>query len=181
MRRASVGYRLLRLFLLGALLSLVPTVVAHASSLPRPASFEPAVGFWRSVFGTYSRNQVILHDNRRLDVVYMVLDFRPEEDPGRVLNRKEKRAREKRVKLEQKRVERALERLHRFDGRPPQITPLEARVRDRWGRVSGPVHYARASGRVRAQSVHRDAWASGSTVFGARGPAAADADLTARP
>ena len=159
--RASVEYRCLRLLLLGALLSVAPIFAAHASSLPQPASFEPAVDFWRSVFGTYSRNQVILHDNRRLDVVYTVLDFRPEDDPGRVLNRKEKRAREKRVKLERKRVEQALERLHRFDGRPPQITPLEARVRDRWARVSGPVHYARASGRVRAQSGLRESFSAG--------------------
>ena len=52
---------------------------ARAEELPRPASFESAIGFWRSVFGTYSRNQVLLHDNVHLDVVYQVLDFRPDE------------------------------------------------------------------------------------------------------
>lgn len=146
-------------FVLALLLGGVPG--ARAEELPRPASFESAIGFWRSVFGTYSRNQVLLHDNVHLDVVYQVLDFRPENDGSRSLNQDERRAREKRVKLEQKRVENALERLHRFGGAPPQLTPLEARVRDRLGRVSGPVNYARASGRVRAQRGLRENFASG--------------------
>ncbi len=134
---------------------------AAASSLPRPASFEPDIGFWKSIFGTYSRNQVVLHDNRHLGIVYMVLDFRPADDPGRVLNRKERRAREKRVKSEQKRIEAALERLHRFAGRPPKMTPLEARVRDRVTRVSTGLNYAKASGRVRAQSGLRESFSAG--------------------
>ena len=134
---------------------------AGGSQLPRPASFESSIGFWRSIFGTYSRNQVVLHDNVHLGVVYAVLDFRPQDEPGRSLTREERRAREKRVKHEQKKVEQALERLHRFAGSPPKITPLEARVRDRLKQVSTPVNYARASGRVRAQSGLRESFSSG--------------------
>lgn len=153
------GSFILFLLVLGQLMGGV--AVARESSLPRPASFEPAIGFWRSIFGTYSRNQVLLHDNMHLDVVYAVLDFRPLDDASRVLNSKERRGREKRVKQEQKRVEAALERLHQYGGAPPQMTALEARVRDRLQRVSGSVNYAGASGRVRAQSGLRESFSSG--------------------
>lgn len=33
------------------------------------------VRFWKTVFGTYDRRQIILHDARNLNVIYRVLDF----------------------------------------------------------------------------------------------------------
>src|SRR5262249_48743489 len=48
---------------------------ARAETFPRPASLEPQVRFWRSIFGIYSRYQVVLHDTVDLDKVDSVLDF----------------------------------------------------------------------------------------------------------
>ena len=53
-----------------------------AEPFPRPASLEPQVGFWRAVFGVYSRYQVVLHDTVDLDKIYSVLDFRDSSDLG---------------------------------------------------------------------------------------------------
>jgi membrane-bound lytic murein transglycosylase D len=55
---------------------------ARADTFPRPASLEPQIRFWRSVFADYSRLQVVLHDTVDLDKVYSVLDFRPYADLG---------------------------------------------------------------------------------------------------
>ena len=55
---------------------------AGADTFPRPASLEPQVRFWRDVFGSYSRYQVVLHDTVDLDKVYGVLDFRSSGDLG---------------------------------------------------------------------------------------------------
>lgn len=40
-----------------------------------PAGIEDEVRFWKTVFGTYDRQQMIIHDARYLNVVYMTLDF----------------------------------------------------------------------------------------------------------
>jgi membrane-bound lytic murein transglycosylase D len=48
----------------------------RADTFPRPASLEPNITFWRSVFADYSRLQVVVHDTWYLDKVYSVLDFR---------------------------------------------------------------------------------------------------------
>lgn len=53
-----------------------------ADTFPRPASLESQVGFWRAVFGVYSRYQVVLHDTVDLDKIYSVLDFRSSGDLG---------------------------------------------------------------------------------------------------
>jgi membrane-bound lytic murein transglycosylase D len=56
------------------LLAAAPVAAEH---FPRPASLEPHIRFWRDVFGSWSRHQVVLHDTWDLDKVYSVLDFRP--------------------------------------------------------------------------------------------------------
>jgi membrane-bound lytic murein transglycosylase D len=61
---------------------LLLTAPAGAETFPRPASLEPQVRFWRDVFGSYSRYQVVLHDMVDLDKVYAVLDFRSSSDLG---------------------------------------------------------------------------------------------------
>jgi membrane-bound lytic murein transglycosylase D len=55
---------------------------ARADTFPRPASLEPQIRFWRSVFADYSRLQVVVHDTVDLDKVYSVLDFRASADLG---------------------------------------------------------------------------------------------------
>lgn len=42
-------------------------------TLPTLAELQPQVSFWRKVYSTWKRNQVALHDDRYLDIVYGVL------------------------------------------------------------------------------------------------------------
>jgi membrane-bound lytic murein transglycosylase D len=62
--------------LLAAFFLLIAPTPSGAESFPRPASLEPPIRFWRDVFGSYSRYQVVVHDTWDLDKVYSVLDFR---------------------------------------------------------------------------------------------------------
>ncbi|MFP6665332.1 MAG: transglycosylase SLT domain-containing protein [Deltaproteobacteria bacterium] len=159
----EVGRRWHRLLLgLAAVLALfVLSLPAAAADFPRPDSLEPAVGFWRSIFATFSRNQVVLHDNRHLGVVYEVLDFRSLAGPNGLLDAKASRRKKKEVERAEKRIEAALQRLHRYEGRPPQMTLLEARVRDRSSRLTGKNKFADAAKRVRSQSGLRERFSSG--------------------
>jgi len=40
---------------------------------PRPPELEPQIAFWRNVYGTWSRSQAVVHDDRYLNVVYEVI------------------------------------------------------------------------------------------------------------
>lgn len=43
---------------------------------PRPDILKPNIAFWRRVFAEYSENQSVIHDQRRPERIYAVLDFR---------------------------------------------------------------------------------------------------------
>lgn len=43
---------------------------------PEPRGLSEAVLFWTDIFAKYSRNQVVIHDSRYLNVVYEVIDVR---------------------------------------------------------------------------------------------------------
>lgn len=141
--------------------SLVCAGSATAANFPRPASFGPAIDFWTSIFATYSQNQVVLHDNRHFDVVYEVLDFRHLADGEGRLDAKDAKRRKAAVEAAHQRVVVALRRLHKHAGRPPGITPYEARVRDRLRAVDGRQKYRNAVGRVRSQSGLRERFSAG--------------------
>jgi membrane-bound lytic murein transglycosylase D len=72
----------MRFAVLLATFILLLTAPASADTFPRPVSLEPQIRFWRDVFGSYSRYQVVVHDTVDLDKVYSVLDFRSSEDLG---------------------------------------------------------------------------------------------------
>ncbi len=42
---------------------------------PKPPGLEPQVAFWRNVYSVWSRSQVVLHDNRFMDLIYEVIDL----------------------------------------------------------------------------------------------------------
>src|SRR6267378_4941967 len=43
---------------------------------PSPAALRPQVEFWKKIFATYSKYQVVIHDSETMKV-YKVVDFRP--------------------------------------------------------------------------------------------------------
>lgn len=83
--------------------------LAHERALfPRPAALKGNVAFWRKVFAEYSERQSVIHDLRKPERVYAVLDFRDEAKTlGRVQLSNLQSAEEARSK---KRIEAALRR-----------------------------------------------------------------------
>lgn len=49
--------------------------MAEAIAFPRLNELEPQVSFWRNVYSVWRRSQIVLHDDRFLDIVYEVIDL----------------------------------------------------------------------------------------------------------
>ena len=58
-----------------ALLLSVSGALAASAHFHVPARLKPQVDFWVSIFATYGKRQIVIHDTQRLDRVYSVLDF----------------------------------------------------------------------------------------------------------
>lgn len=87
----SNSIRAMRAALIAAAIAVIPTTAVWASLdtqdptpalasktqrvFPLPAGLEPAVDFWVKVFADWRRDQVALHDDTHLGVVYRVLDI----------------------------------------------------------------------------------------------------------
>ncbi|MBK9950182.1 MAG: lytic transglycosylase domain-containing protein [Candidatus Competibacteraceae bacterium] len=53
---------------------LLPSLALSAdSAFPAHSELQPQVTFWRNVYTTWKQNQVVLHDDRYLDIIYGVL------------------------------------------------------------------------------------------------------------
>ena len=50
-------------------------LTSAAADLARPAGLEPDIRFWTQIFTEVTSQQVLIHDNRRLDIVYARLDL----------------------------------------------------------------------------------------------------------
>jgi membrane-bound lytic murein transglycosylase D len=55
--------------------AVTPLIPVTAGIFPIPPEIEPQVAFWRKVYGSWSRSQVVLHDNRYLNLIYEVVDL----------------------------------------------------------------------------------------------------------
>ena len=67
-----------------------PVNYGASSTFPVPPEIEPNVDFWRHVYGIWSRNQVAIHDDVHMDVIYEVARLpgraRATRSPRRVLS-----------------------------------------------------------------------------------------------
>ncbi len=117
---------------------------------PVPKNLEAAVEFWQKVFTTYTSDQVVLHDERHLDVIYSVVDMSDLRTVG-ASELQIDRARIKRVRGEVSRVSKALRDL--AAGRPVTSIPADLRsIPTRMEHVEGGrSKYRRAAGMVRGQ------------------------------
>lgn len=43
------------------------------AAFPSPPELQPQVDFWRKVYGVWGRDQVALHDDRYMDIIYGVV------------------------------------------------------------------------------------------------------------
>ena len=55
--------------------SLASRPYQDGGAFPRPQALEPAIGFWRKTYAVWRRSQVVVHDDRHLNIVYEVIDL----------------------------------------------------------------------------------------------------------
>ncbi len=44
-------------------------------AFPKPAALEPAVEFWKKIYSVWRQSQVVVHDDRHLDLIYEVVEL----------------------------------------------------------------------------------------------------------
>jgi len=99
------------------------SVPATAYTWPRPASLEPQIRFWRSVFAEWGEHHVVVHDSVDLDKVYVVIDLTA--DSKRMGPIALEKLRNARTAYEEQRIAAMLMRFHA--GATP-ATPEERRI-----------------------------------------------------
>ncbi len=132
---------------------------------PIPETLVPAVEFWRAVFSRYSSDQSVIHDDRRLDVVYEVVESTDLQQDGRSEGTVQ-RLRERRVRAEIERVQGVLRSL--AGDRTVDVDDAE---KERFralldGLPDGSPQFRAAKGRVRAQAGLKDHFANAIEVSG---------------
>jgi membrane-bound lytic murein transglycosylase D len=150
----------MRFSVLIATFFLVVAAPAGAETFARPAALEPQVRFWRDVFGSYSRYQVVVHDTVDLDKIYSVLDFRSSDDLGPIaldqLIREE-------TDNELARLRRILRRLDEAGPKPTDLSAEEQRVFDLFRSDTSRTKFRDAADdkRLRSQRGLREKFAEG--------------------
>lgn len=112
----------------------------RAQDFPRPAELEPDIAFWRTIFTEVSDDEGLLHDNRRLDVVYERMAM-----PART----SRRERNRRVAERRRHYRTILETL--AAGKRDGLSDEEARVLALWGPDVDGTELAAATRRIRFQ------------------------------
>lgn len=128
---------------------------------PRPRSIAPAVAFWRSIFATYSEEQEVLHDDRYLDRIYKVVDYRDRVGANGKLSAEDERLRDQEVRRELERVRQMLLRIHRLGPKSGALTAEERRIAGMFAKLPGRDRYRLAAERVRSQRGLRKRFAAG--------------------
>ena len=109
------------LYLLLLFMGLAAQPALSEETFPLPEELQPDVDFWVSVFTRYGTDEGVLHDNRKLGVVYERIDL-PEG-----ISRKE---RNRRIKKRREALKRILTTL--ADGKRNNLSAEEARVLALW-------------------------------------------------
>ncbi len=121
------------------------------ASFPYPAALRPQVEFWKKIFATYSKYQVVIHDSETMKI-YKVVDFRPlldEEglDEATVLQIRQEQSK---VKVEQIRT--ILLKLHQCGEDCGELTAEEQRIWDMYRKVDDPDKFRAAASEDRLRS-----------------------------
>ncbi len=161
-QRASASKVALAAALAAALLAIGgPSARAERGDFPRPASLEPAVGFWTRIFATYSEHQVVVHDAWYLGKVYEVLDFRPWFADGEPATSEVEALRAAKIDEAKMRVSAILLRLHEGGSAAQGLTAEEQRIQALFRDVPGDDRYLAAAERIRTQAGLRERFAAG--------------------
>ena len=141
----------------GALVAILISGISAGSENPfvRPAEIEPDVRFWVRVYTEVTTNGGLVHDDRKLDVVYEVMNF------------PENLAREERQRQVQEAKETYSAILRRLASGGSASSPEERRVRALWPETISARALSEAAGRVRFQLGQADRLRAGLVRAGA--------------
>ncbi|HEY8517764.1 MAG TPA: transglycosylase SLT domain-containing protein [Candidatus Binatia bacterium] len=155
---------MIRRWLLVGLLSVVTFASvsrADQGPFPRPKVLEPAIKFWRDIFATYSKHQVVVHDDWYLGKVYEVVDFRSWVSDGEPLTISQENEKKRQIEEAKQRVRNILLSLHARGGDTSGMTADERRIYEMFRDVPGHDKFLLAADRVRAQPGLRERFALG--------------------
>jgi len=138
-----------------------PSAPMASGVFPKPAPLETQVAFWRNVYGVWSRSQVVLHDNRFLDVIYEVIQLPGEITEGYTPGQKE---------LVRERTDYWRSRLRDLEQKAAAGTPLTPDDRNLASRIAPhgrlKTSLAGASERLRGQRGLRERFKRGLEISG---------------
>ncbi len=139
-----------RVLACGLLLSLAGGAQAAPQDFPQPSALRPQVEFWKKIFGVYSSQQIVFHDDRYPNKILKVLDFRPLAASGASNIEIERRMRteEKRVRAQ---LQNSLWRVHKAAGGTAGLNAEELRLRQLYADLRGASRYVLAQDRIRTQ------------------------------
>ncbi len=131
------------------------------ATFPTPPELQPQIGFWRNVYATWGRSQVVLHDDRYLDLVYGVLTL-----PGEVGESQTPEQRDF-VKEHQENLRAILRQLEFKVATSAPLTPAEQKLANHVRASSGgPGAIVGASDRLRTQRGMRERFKRGLEISG---------------
>jgi membrane-bound lytic murein transglycosylase D len=131
---------------------------AEYDPFPLYSCIQPNVEFWKKIYSEYPSSQGVMHDSRRLDIIYGVIELKnPDYAGGRKTNRK-------RIKKARNKYKAILTKLMR--GKPPS-RPEEQHVADLFGPDAKSADYRAALRRIRCQTGQKDRFRQGIIRSGA--------------
>ncbi len=142
-------------FLILLCASASPAFSSPPGSFSEPQGLEDEIRFWRTLFGTYGNNQIIFYDERHLNVIYEVNDFRGLAARKDLTQEVKQQIRQKEINRTINKIAASLNRLER--GEPDgALTDEERYYRKLFDGIDGPNRFQNAIARIRAQPGQRD-------------------------
>ena len=131
-----------------------------SGSFPVPHQIDDNVAFWRNVYGTWSRGQAVLHDDRHLGIVYEVVEL---SDPLAAGNSNEQR---ELLNARQAELGQRLAVLEAKVAAGDSLNAEERELRDKIVSVAGPQAVFGAHERLRSQRGMRERFRRGLEISG---------------
>ncbi|GAB6068637.1 hypothetical protein JCM13664_19570 [Methylothermus subterraneus] len=127
-----------------------------AGIFPKPAELEPQVAFWRKVYAKWGQDQVVIHDNRYLNLIYQVVRL-PEPVSDGYYTPEQKAFLDRRLEQWRERLKVLESKLVRNEA----LSPWEEKLADYIARRAGEKALFGAADRVRSQRGLRERFRKG--------------------
>jgi membrane-bound lytic murein transglycosylase D len=141
------------------------TRIAPTGAFPVPPEIQPNVDFWRNVYSNWGRNQVALHDDEHLGVVYEVINLPVGRSDGYTPDQKAI------IQGHQDTLKFHLRSMQEKTGRGEALSSEERALRDKLVAAGGTSAIYGADDRVRVQRGLRERFRRGVEISGRYEPA----------